>query len=279
MSDEQVTLDADAPLAPGWIPPEIDTTRAHPARIYDAMIGGKDHFEVDRRAAEVARQHIPQAWGMAQANRAFLGRAVRFLAEAGVTQFLDIGTGIPGPGNTGEVARHVHPGARVVYVDYDPIVAVHTRALLAGADPASTAVVLADAREPETILEHPQVRAVLDFERPVAVLMVALLHFVAPEHDVPGLVARYLDAVCPGSALVLTHITEGRDPEAGAAARKGWEQARSQLHQRTAEEVRELFAGTEIVEPGVVQLQQWRPDDAVDPDFEVWIHGGVGYKR
>ncbi|MFD0633990.1 SAM-dependent methyltransferase [Catenulispora yoronensis] len=205
---------SENPLAPDWVPPEIDTTRAHPARIYDAMIGGKDHFEADRRAAELAREHIPQAWGMARANRAFLGRAVRFLAEAGITQFLDIGTGIPGPGNTGEVARHVDPGARVVYVDYDPIVAVHTRALLSGADPELTAVVLADAREPKTILDNSAVRTVLDFEQPIAVLMVALLHFVAPEHDAPALVTQYLDAVAPGSALVLSHITEGDDPEA-----------------------------------------------------------------
>jgi hypothetical protein len=158
-------------------------------------------------------------------------------------------------------------------------VAVHTRALLAGADPAATAVVLADAREPESILDHAAVRAALDFEQPLAVLMVALLHFVAPEHDAPGLVARYLDAVCPGSALVITHISEGRNPAAGAAARRGWEQARSQLHLRTSAEVRAMFAGTEVVPPGVVQLQQWRPDEEVDQDFEVFIHGGVGYKR
>ena len=274
-----MTLEPDAPLVPDWIPPEIDTSRAHPARIYDAMIGGKDHFEVDRQAAELARRHIPQAWDMARANRAFLGRAVRLLAESGITQFLDIGTGIPGPGNTGEIARSIHPEARVVYVDYDPIVAVHTRALLSGADPSLTAVVLADAREPKTILDHPAVRTVLDFDQPIALLMVALLHFVAPEHDAPSLVKQYLDALRPGSALVLTHITEGDDPEAGAAARRGWDQARSQLHQRSADEVRSLFAGTEVVPPGVVQLQQWRPDETVDPDFAVWIHGGVGYKR
>ncbi|NUR26702.1 MAG: SAM-dependent methyltransferase [Catenulispora sp.] len=279
VSDEQATLDPDTPLVPGWIPPEIDTSQAHPARIYDAMIGGKDHFEVDRHAAELARRHVPQAWGMARANRAFLGRAVRFLAEAGITQFLDIGTGIPGPGGACEVARAVHPQARVVHVDYDPIVAVHTRALLRGADPALTAVVLADVREPETILDNAAVHAVLDFDQPIAVLMVALLHFVAPEHDAAGLVARYVDAVRPGSGLVLTHITEGRNPEAGAAARRGWDNARSQLHLRSSEEVRAMFAGTEVVPPGVVQLQQWRPDEAVDQDFEVFIHGGVGFKR
>jgi len=138
--------------------------------------------------------------------------------------------------------------------------------------------VLADVREPESILRDDAVRTVLDFDRPIAVLMVALLHFVAPNEDAAGVVRSFVDAVCPGSALALTHITEGGDPEQGAAARKSWDQARSRLFRRPAAEVADLFAGTEVVPPGVVQLQHWLPDAAVDPELEVWIHGGVGFK-
>ena len=145
MTDESISEEAAA-LLPDREAPEIDRTKPHPARIYDYLLGGENNFDVDREAAEVALGLMPELRGMARVNRAFLGRAVRHLAEAGITQFLDIGTGIPGPGNTGAVARAVQPDARVVYVDYDPIVSAHSRALLAGADPALTAIVQADVR-------------------------------------------------------------------------------------------------------------------------------------
>lgn len=267
------------PLSPGWLPPEIDQTRPHPARMYDYMLGGKNHFEVDRVAAEVALQAAPAARAMVRENRAFLGRAVRYVAEAGVTQFLDIGTGLPGEGNTGEVARAIQPEARVVYVDYDPIVAVHSRALLAG-DESRTAVVLADVREPKAILDHPQVRDLLDFDQPIAVLMVALLHFVGHDEDAAGVVAAFRDAVAPGSALVISHGTDGGRPDVSAAARKGWANAKSQVVVRDREEIRALFGDFELVDPGVVQLPLWRPDGAVREDWDtIWLDGGVGFKR
>jgi hypothetical protein len=279
MDDRMLPAATDEPLVTRWVPPEIDQSRPHPARIYDVMIGGKDHFDVDRAAAEHVRKFVPDAWEMARANRAFLGRAVRFLAEAGITQFLDIGTGIPGPGNTGEVARSIVPDARVIYVDYDPIVAVHSRALLAGADPALTGVLLADVRDPDLILQHPDTRAVLDFDRPIAVLMVALLHFVAPDEDAPGVVRRFVDAVVPGSALVIAHGALGADLERNAQALKAWDQATSRLYPRTQEEITGLFDGVDLVAPGVVQTQLWRPDPGDRTDLEVLGRVGVGFKK
>ncbi|MBS2537031.1 SAM-dependent methyltransferase [Catenulispora sp. NF23] len=270
---------ATGPLLPDWLPPEIDQTKAHPARMYDYMLGGKNHFEVDREAAEVAMRGNPAARAMVLENRTFLGRTVRHLAEAGITQYLDIGTGLPGAGNTGEVARAIQPEARVAYVDYDPIVAVHSRALLAG-DEQHTTVVLADVREPKSILEHPQVRELLDFEQPVAVLMVALLHFVAEDEDAAGIAAAFRDVLVPGSALVISHGTDGGQPEVSAAARKGWDNAKSRITVREHEEIAALFGDFELVEPGLVQLPLWRPDGAVREDWEtIWLDGGVGFKR
>ena len=281
MSEELPDLDAAGALVPGWMPPQVDQTVAHPARIYDYLIGGKDHFDVDRVAAETALKVMPQVRGMALANRAFLGRAVRMLVEAGIDQFLDIGTGIPSAGNTGEVARKIRPEARVVYVDYDPIVAAHSRALLAGSDETRTAVVLADVRDPKTILEAEAVRRVLDFDRPVAVLMVAVLHFVAPEEDPQGIAARFVDAVAPGSALVVSHAAERTDrPGVFNKAREGWNNATSQLHLRTREEIAALLDGTAIAEPGVVHIPAWRPEGALDAEQQALTFGycGVGFK-
>ena len=275
---EDLGPDAGPPL-PDWLPPEIDQTKPHPARMYDYMLGGKNHFEADRAAAEVVMKAAPAARAMVRENRAFLGRAVRHLAEAGIDQFLDIGTGLPGDGNTGEVARAIRPDSRVVYVDYDPIVAVHSRALLAG-DESRTAVVLADVREPKAILEHPRVQELLDFDRPVAVLMVALLHFVGHDEDAAGIVATFRDALAPGSALVISHGTDGGQPEVSAAARKGWANAKSQVVVRDRAEITALFGDFELVEPGVVQLPLWRPDGEVREDWEtIWLDGGVAFKR
>lgn len=268
------------PLAPGWVPPpELDTTRAHPARIYEYLLGGMHYFDVDREAAETALRHVPQGRAMVQENRAFLARAVRFLAASGVTQFLDLGSGLPGTGNIGEEARSVVPEARIVFVDNDPMVAVHSRALVAGADPARTAVVLADIRRPDQVLADPELRRVLDLERPVAVLMGALLHFISPEEDPYSVVRGFLRAVPSGSALVVTHVTDGGHPEQAEAARKAWDRATSQLYVRSEEEIRALFEGLELVEPGLVPRPLWRPDGEVRQDWkEIWGLAGVGFK-
>ena len=280
MTEEPLGRDIGA-LLPEWAPPEIDRSKAHPARIYDYLLGGKDHFDVDREAAEKALAAMPELRAMARANRAFLGRAVRHLAEAGITQFLDIGTGIPGPGNTGEIARAVRPESRVVYVDYDPIVSAHSRALLSGAEAALTAVVQADVREPKTILESGAVHAVLDFDRPVAVLMVAVLHFVSDAEDAHGLAAEFVQAIAPGSALVVSHGSEGHEVGKFGAAREGWNNATSQLVLRDKSEIEGFFAGTELIDPGVVIIPAWRPDRelrAAELALD-YGHAGVGIKR
>jgi hypothetical protein len=267
------------PLAPGWVPPELDTTKAHPARIYEYLLGGMHYFDVDREAAETALRHVPQGRAMVQENRAFLDRAVRFLAGSGITQFLDLGSGLPGTGNIGKVARSVAPDSRIVFVDYDPMVAVHARALVADADPAHTAVVLADIRRPEQVLADPELRRVLDLDRPVAILMAALLHFISPQEDPYRIIRTFLDAVPSGSALVITHLTDGGHPDQAAAARQAWDRATSRLYVRTDEEIRAMFDGTEIVEPGLVPRPLWRPDGEPRGDWkEIWGLAGVGIK-
>ena len=259
---------------------EIDRSRPHPARIFDYLLGGKDNFEVDRQAAEAALSARPELRAMARAGRDFLGRTVRYLAESGIDQFLDVGSGIPGPGNTGEMARAVHPDARVVYVDYDPIVSAHSRALLAGADPALTAVVQADVREPKSILEHEAVRQVLDFDRPIAVLLVAVLHFVSDAEDAHGIAAELVAALPAGSALVVSHGSEGHEAGKFGAAREGWNNATSRLVLRDKKEIEGFFTGTDLMEPGVVIIPGWRPDrelDDVDRALD-YGHAGVGIK-
>jgi hypothetical protein len=242
-------------------------------------LGGKDNFPVDREAAEQALKAVPEVRVGVRANRAFLGRAVRYLTEAGFTQFLDLGTGIPGPGNTGEVARAINPGTRIAYVDNDPIVAAHSRALLAGADPDSTAIVLADIRDPESVVRDKAVRAVLDFEKPIAVLMVAVLHFVKDDEDPAGIVKAIMDAVPPGSALAITHITNDFEQERTRVGARSYDRATAPIVLRSYAEISAFFDGLDLVEPGVVHAPAWRPDGPIPPDSDqVWGYGGIGRK-
>lgn len=190
MSDTEHVPGAD-PETGAWTSAQIDTSVAHPARVYNYLLGGKDNYEVDQRAAEAMLALVPNARLAAQASRAFLGRAVRYLAQAGIRQFLGIGTGIPGPGNTNDVAREIAPDARIPYVDNDPIVITHSRVLLCGRDANRTAVIHADVRDPGSILEHPRLRAVLDLSQPVAVLLLSVFHFIADEADPQGIVERF----------------------------------------------------------------------------------------
>jgi hypothetical protein len=258
----------------------IDTSIAHPARMYDYFLGGKNNFPADREAAEANLRILPTSRAMARANRAFLGRAVRHLAAEGFTQFLDLGTGIPGPGNTGETARAVHPDARIVYVDNDPIVAAHSRALLAGADSAATAVVQADVRQPAAILNDPTVRSVLDFDRPIAVLLVAVLHFVRDTEDPLATVRTLMAGVAPGSRLVLTHGTGDFDLERSNAAVKEYDRATAPFVLRSKAEIAEFFDDLSLIDPGLVQIPWWRPDNGVVPQGseQIWLYGGVGIK-
>jgi hypothetical protein len=262
------------------LPParDIDTTVPHIARIYNYWLGGKDYFAVDREAAEKVIQATPAILPGVRANRAFLGRAVRYLAaEAGIRQFLDIGTGIPSASNTHEVAQAAAPGSRVVYVDNDPIVLAHARALLTGAA-GTTAYLDADVRDPAAILAGAA--ATLDFGQPVAVMLIAIMHCVPDGDDPYGIVRTLLDAAPPGSYLVLSQPAKDMIPEKAAQAEAALSQAmRQKVQFRTNAEVSRFFDRLKLVEPGVVHLPEWRPDEPVDPDGPVTgMWGGVGLK-
>jgi hypothetical protein len=259
-------------------PSEIDISVAHPARMYDYYLGGKTHFSADRDAADKVLAVLPEGRDMAIANRAFLGRAVRFLTRQGITQFLDIGTGIPSPGNTREVLLDVNPGARVVFVDNDPIVITHTRALLQNGGPVG--VVRADLRDTGSLLADPGIKDVLDFDRPIGVLLVAVLHFIRDQHDPAGIVETLRQAVPPGSYFVISHGTQDFSPARATAAVQGYEEATAPFVLRSGERIERFFDGLDMVEPGVVQLPLWRPDGDIEGDpSKIWLYAGVGRKK
>jgi hypothetical protein len=236
----------------------IDTERPSAARVYDFYLGGFHNFAADREMGLQAVQAWPELPEIMRANRGFLRRSVEFLVGAGVRQFLDLGSGIPTVGNVHEVAQRAAPETRVVYVDNDPVAVEHSLAILAGDD--RTQVVQADLRDPESVLADPTVRGLLDLDLPVAVLMVAVLHFVPDEADPPGLVARFRDAVAPGSYLALSHATAGERADRAAEHRGFYQRTATPMTMRTTDQVRALFDGWELVEPGLVYLSQWRPD-------------------
>jgi S-adenosyl methyltransferase len=239
-------------------PKDIDTTVAHPARVYDYWLGGKDNFAVDRQAAEEVLRARPAIRANVRANRAFLARSVRYLAgEAGVAQFLDIGTGIPSANNTHEVAESITPDSRVVYVDNDPIVLAHARALLTSAS-SLTAYIDADLRDTAAVLAEAE--RTLDFTRPVAVMLIAVLHLIPDEDDPWRIVADLMHAVPSGSYLVITHpASDVESYSAAQAAHRYNELVASPMRRRSRDEVQRFFPGLDLVEPGIVQLHQWRP--------------------
>ncbi|MFF8941493.1 SAM-dependent methyltransferase [Streptomyces sp. NPDC014864] len=264
----------------GGLPDGVDPDKASVARMYDVMLGGEHNFAIDREAVAAFTAIDPQVRTLARANRAFLGRAVRFLVDAGVRQFIDLGSGIPTQGNVHEVAQAASPGARVVYVDNDPVAVAHSEALLAGNPNA--AIVAGDIRDPEVVLSSPQVAELIDFERPVAVLMITILHFVAPEEDPAGIVAAFRDAVPAGSWLALTHATDEDRPDTAAAVGRLYRsRATSPVTPRSYQEINSLFDGYELVEPGLVHVPLWRPESAEeipeDPE-RYWVYAGVGRK-
>ncbi|GGR80816.1 hypothetical protein GCM10010169_26270 [Micromonospora fulviviridis] len=263
---------------PDWAPETIDIERPSVARMYDYYLGGSHNFAADRAAARAMVEAVPEAPLMAQANRAFLRRAVQFLADSGVRQFLDIGSGIPTVGNVHEIAQRIDPESRVVYVDVDPVAVAHSQEILAGNDRA--AVVQEDLRRPEAILRHPEVRKLLDFSQPVAVMIVAVLHFI-PDADRPEEILRTLRAaLAPGSYLVMSQASD--DGRAGtgerAEAERVYRRTDNQLFFRSRAELSALFAGFELVDPGVVWVPQWRPDtpEQAENAAQAVFMGGVG---
>ena len=254
-----------ARLDPAHVPPEIDTTKPSVARVYDAILGGKDNFAVDRAVAELSVKAMGDGGSGARLNRAMLGRSVRFMAALGISQFLDLGSGLPTVQNTHQIAQSVNPAARVVYVDNDPSVSLHGQALLSG--DAATAVVLADVMEPDKLLGLPEVTGLIDFTQPVGLIMNAVIHHMLDEEDPYGVVAAYKDAAVPGSYMQITHFCDAA-PEAAASVRVLRENlGRGQI--RSREEIKRFFDGWEIVAPGLVFLSEWRPDEPVTLPLDV----------
>lgn len=260
------------------LPEELDITVPNTARIYDYLLGGKDHFQADRQAADKLVSLVPAVPRQVQENRGFLRRAVRYLASEGVSQFLDIGVGLPTQGAVHEIAHGINPEARVVYVDYDPAVVLHGNVLLT--EPDRSIVVRGDVRDPAAILGGSVVNAHLDLSRPVAVFLVAIMHFVSEADNPYGVVATIKDRLAPGSYLVLSHVTRDNLPDDLAQqAVRLYDNASAPLTPRTRDEVRRFFDGLELLPPGIVHDSDWRPDPAdsmQDPPRLGWA--GVGRK-
>jgi O-methyltransferase involved in polyketide biosynthesis len=263
--------------------PDIDWTVPHSARVWNYFLGGKDNYPVDREMGDQYRRIFPEIIDIARTDRAFLGRAVRYLTrEAGVRQFLDIGTGLPTMDNTHEVAQRLAPESRIVYVDSDPLVLVHAQALLTSSPEGACDYIDADLREPEEILTAAA--RTLDFDRPVAIMLLGILHFIPDLDEVHRIVTRLLDAVPAGSHLALTHATfdlGGQTAtESNAEAQRNWnEKASETITPRTRDQVLRFFDGLELLEPGLVSMSRWRPEDTPwGEPAEVAGYSGVGRK-
>ncbi len=277
--------DGWASILPDSEPPEIDITVAHPARIYDYWLGGKDNFAADREAAERSTHAVPQLPWFARENRSFLGRAVRFCAGEGVSQFLDIGAGLPTMESVHQVAERITADPHVVYVDHDPVVVTHSRALLAA---KNTAAILGDVSRPDEILNDPEVTQLIDFTKPVGILLVAVLHFVPDELHPAESVARLRAAMAPGSFLVISHVEmlpgqmDGLTPQTEASRELG--EARKRMPQdapvRSREEIAAYFGDLQLVEPGLTEVWEWRPegDLVANPSDVMTVIGGVAAK-
>jgi hypothetical protein len=260
------------------VPAGVDVTVPSVARMYDHLLGGKDNFAADREAAAKLVALVPDAQQIARDNRDFLVRAVRFLAQAGIGQFIDLGTGIPTSPNVHEVARQTAPGARVVYVDHDPVVLAHSRALLATDD--GVIAVKADFRDPAEVLGDPSLSRLIDFTEPVAVLFLSVLHFVGDEENPGQIVAGFRDRLPAGGYLVISAITsEDMDEETAAGTSDLYRTARTPAVARSREQIMEFFAGCELEEPGLVSAVRWRPDPGTGTrTTRVHMLAGVGRK-
>jgi SAM-dependent methyltransferase len=265
---------------PAWAPQGIDISVPSVSRIYDYYLGGSHNFEVDREAARKAMEFMPGLPKIMQANRAFMRRAVNYAVGEGVTQFLDIGSGIPTFGNVHEVAQKASAESRVVYVDHDPVAVSHSRAVLDGNEQAG--VVSADLRKPQQILDSPETTGLLDLERPVALLLVAVLHFLEDEDDPQSAVAELRDALAPGSLVIVTHASYEGIPvpkEQAGGAVDVYQNIRNPLVMRSREEIARFFEGYEMVEPGLVSMPLWRPDTPAEQEDPYAFAGFAGVGR
>ncbi|MFE0351716.1 SAM-dependent methyltransferase [Streptomyces griseoluteus] len=265
---------------PAWAPRSIDISVPSVSRMYDYYLGGSHNFEVDREAARKAMEFLPGLPKIMQANRAFLRRAVRFAAEQGIDQYLDVGSGIPTFGNVHEIAQAARPGARVVYVDHDPVAVAHSQAVLAGNEDAG--VVAADLRKPREILTSPEVARLIDLDRPVALLLVAVLHFLEDADEPHRAVAELRAALAPGSLLILTHASYEGIPlpeERAGGAVDVYRDIRNPLVMRPRDEIARFFDGFELLDPGLVHLPDWRPESAREDEDDFAFSGFAGVGR
>jgi SAM-dependent methyltransferase len=260
---------------PDWVPAGVDTERANVARVYDYLVGGTHNFLADQDAGRAIIALEPNARAIFQANRAFLGRAVRYFAAAGVRQFLDIGSGIPTEANVHEVAQRAAPGSRVVYAEIDPVAIAHSRAILAG-NPGA-AVIEGDLRDPETILARAAGTGLIDFTQPVGLLLLAVVHFIHDDEDPWRIVSVLTDALAPGSYVALTHGTEEGRLDVAHAAEKVYKRAiAADLRMRPRADILRLFDGLELIEPGLVTSPEWHPDSPADlPEDPRKFWGGL----
>ncbi|WP_031516692.1 SAM-dependent methyltransferase [Streptomyces sp. NRRL F-5123] len=262
-------------------PPLIDTSIAHSARVYDFILGGKDNYQVDREAAEQMLAGWPNLRTSMRENRKFMHRAVRYAAEQGIDQFLDIGTGIPTSPNLHEIAQEVNPAARVVYVDNDPIVFVHAAARLTGTPEGRIAYLRADMHDPEAIVASPEVTGTLDLSRPVSLSLIAVLQFVLDKEEAYALVRGYLDRLAPGSMLTITTVTTNTDPDDARTVTAEYTKRGLPVRDSTRADVEPFFAGLELTEPGVTLIHRWLPEPGTEDsvrDDEVAMYAGVARK-
>lgn len=248
---------------PGWAPEGVDMTQASPARMYDALLGGSHNFEIDRKAAEMGKQLVPDLPRLALSNRAFLRRAVRFLVDSGVRQFFDVGSGIPTAGNVHEVAQALDPRCRVLYADIDPVAVAHAKAILAGNE--RTGAIEADLRKPADLLARARATGLIDFEQPVGLLLVAVLHLVGDDDRPAELVTELRAAVADGSYVAISHLSSAQRPEdAAKLGANAADKSKVGIHFRSREAIAGMFQGWELIDPGVVELPAWRPESDQD---------------
>ncbi|GIF49293.1 S-adenosyl methyltransferase [Asanoa ferruginea] len=264
------------PAHSSWAPAEIDRDKPNAARIYDFYLGGAHNFAADRSLAEQAIADWPELPAIMRANRSFLRRAVRFMVQCGVRQFLDLGSGLPTAGNVPTVAQEVDPSCRVVCVDKDPVAVVHSRALLED-NPLANAV-QADLRDTATVLAAATLEGGLDLTQPVGLLLVAVLHFVPDTDDPAGIVAAYRDAIAPGSLLAVNHATADAQPRKAATHRQLYQRTATPMTMRTRAQVTALFAGFELLPPGVVDMTHWQADPDTDQSISLAGYAAVGLK-
>jgi SAM-dependent methyltransferase len=259
------------------VPPDVDLSSASIARVYDYFLGGKEHLEVDRRAAHALLNVVPEAAEIAKDNRCFMRRGVEYLVrDAGIRQIIDVGSGLPNAGNVHEVAHAIDPSIRIVYVDNDPVVLAHARALLAIDE--HTTVVVGDLRKPEAIFDHPGTRELIDLGEPFAVLLGGVVHHLADSDAPDAIMAGVRDRLSPGSHLLVTHFLDDDESRAHALERAFLNGGVGSGRFRTWEELRRFFDGLEMVEPGLVYANDWRPDEytAIDGPVHTLHAGGIG---